>query len=380
MRFGGLLPRPPKKQCPATYSRSQNPELHPGKRHECGSFPSAIDVNLHPQLPRRLAHSGPVRGSFNIAQDTPPQPLMLPGVQGQLCQEHTVTQPTSIIPGDSYRLQMTATVSAEQATVIQRHAASFKDGTAHLLKAFQKMLGLMAAVSPVLQLGLLRMQPIQFWLKQRIPSGAWHHGRHHITLTWACVSALAHWRDLLWLKQGMILDMAHRRMVVMTDASNKGWGALLEGKPTFGLWSKEESGLHINCLEMLAVCHACQFFLPDIRGHHVLVPSDSRSEMSSIKYQGGLVLKRICMLANDLLVWAQTNLSSLKATHMPGKINQRADVLTRKTVSEEWRLHPLSVQKIWEVFGRAGVDLFASKGNSHCSIFFTMNMDVAQHE
>ncbi len=48
------------------------------------------------------AHSGPVRGRFNIAQDPSPQPLMLPGAQGQLCQEHTVTQPTSIVPGHSY--------------------------------------------------------------------------------------------------------------------------------------------------------------------------------------------------------------------------------------------------------------------------------------
>ncbi len=28
---------------------------------------------------------------------------------------------------------------------------------------------------------------------------------------------------------------------------------------------------------MLAVCQACQLFLPDIRGHHVLIRSDSRS-------------------------------------------------------------------------------------------------------
>ncbi len=70
----------------------------------CGSLPSATDGNSHPQLPRWLAHSGPVRGSFNIAQDPPPQPLRSPGAQGQLCQEHAVTQPTSIVPGDSYRL------------------------------------------------------------------------------------------------------------------------------------------------------------------------------------------------------------------------------------------------------------------------------------
>ncbi len=199
---------------------------------------------------------------------------------------------------------VTATVSAERATTIQHHAASFKEGTTCLLKAFHKMLGLMALASPVLQLGLLHMRPIEFWLKQRVPSTAWRHGRHRITVTRACVSVLAHWRNLFWLKQGMILDTVHRRKVVTTEASNKGWGALCEGKPTFGLWSEEESGLHINCLEMLAVCHGCQFFLPDIRGHNVLVRSDSRSVVSYINHQGGLVSMRLCTLANDLLAWA----------------------------------------------------------------------------
>ncbi len=186
---------------------------------------------------------------------------------------------------------MTTSVSAERATTIQHHAASFKEGTARPLKAFQRMLGLMAAASPVLQLGLLHMRPIQFWLKQRVPSVAWHYGRHCIMVTRACVSALARWRYPFWLKRGMILDTAHRRKVVMTDASYKGWRALCEGKPTFSLWSKEESGMHINCLEMLAVCQACQFFLPDIRGHHVLTRSDRRSVVSYINHQGGLVSK-----------------------------------------------------------------------------------------
>ncbi len=47
-------------------------------------------------------------------------------------------------------VQMTATVSTERAMTIQRHAGSFKEGTARLLKVFQKMLGLKAAASPVL--------------------------------------------------------------------------------------------------------------------------------------------------------------------------------------------------------------------------------------
>ncbi len=79
------------------------------------------------------------------------------------------------------------------------------------LKAFQIMLGLMAGASPILRLGLLHMRPIQFWLKQRVPSTAWRHGRHRVMVTRACVSALACWRDLFWLKPDVTLDTAHRR-------------------------------------------------------------------------------------------------------------------------------------------------------------------------
>ncbi len=41
-------------------------------------------------------------------------------------------------------------------------------------------------------------------------------------------------------------------------------------------------------------------------------------------------------------------------------------MLSRNNVSsEEWTLHPHAVQIIWEVFGRARADLFASEDNSH---------------
>ncbi len=65
-------------------------------------------------------------------------------------------------------------------------------------------------------------------------------------------------------------------------------GSAVREQTDLRLWSEEESGLHINCLEMLAVCQACQFFLPYIRRHHVLVRSNSRSVESCINHQGGL--------------------------------------------------------------------------------------------
>ncbi len=238
-------------------------------------------------------------------------------------------------------VQMTATVSAERAMTIQRHAASFEEGTARPRKAFHKLLGIMAAAS--------HATPHATHSVLAEAEGSIHglaSRTHRVMVTRACVSALAQCRDLLWLKQGVILDTAHRRKVVTTDASNKGWGALCKGKPTFCLWSEEESGF--NCLEMPAVCQACQFFLPDIRGNHVLVHSDSRSMVSHINHQGDLLSKQLCTLENNLLVWAQNNLRSLKAMHVPGKMNHGAHMLSRNNVtSGEWTLHPLAVQKIW---------------------------------
>ncbi len=166
-------------------------------------------------------------------------------------------------------VQMTATVSAEWATTIQRHAASLKEGTARPLKAFQKMLGLMAAASPVLRLGLLRMRPIQFWLKQCVPAAAWHHGRHRVTVTRACVSVLTRWRNPLWLKRGMTLDTAHRRKVVTTDASNKGC-----------LWSVEESTPAHQLLRNASSMSGLSILPTGHTGHHM--PSTLRQQVHGV--------------------------------------------------------------------------------------------------
>ncbi len=71
----------------------------------------------------------------------------------------------------------------------------------------------------------------------------------------------------------------------------KEWGldkrrALCDGKPAFGLYSKKEG--HINCLEMPAACLGLRTFLPDLRGHPVLVCSDSMRVVSCINRQGDL--------------------------------------------------------------------------------------------
>ncbi len=95
-----------------------------------------------PWLPRRLSHSGPVRGGFDIAQDPPNQLLSLPGDQGQFCQEHTVTQPTSFIPGHSYRLSADDSNCLSGASHDDSTPRGFLQGTkrAHFSTALLQML------------------------------------------------------------------------------------------------------------------------------------------------------------------------------------------------------------------------------------------------
>ncbi len=97
----------------------------------------------------------------------------------------------------------------------------------------------------------------------------------------------------------------------------------------------------------------------------MLVCSDSRSTVSYINHQGGLVSKRLCTLANDLLVWAENNLVGWRWRICRAKWTKE-QTCCRGPTSLEWTLHRLTVQKIWEIFGKAWVDLFASKDNSHC--------------
>ncbi len=136
----------------------------------------------------------------------------------------------------------------------------------------------------------------------------------------SCIAALAPWKNHQRMGRGVPLGMVYKRKVVST-----------------GLWSKKESYLHIKCLEMLAVCLGLRPFLWDLRGHHVLLRSDSMMAVSNINYQGSLSLRRLFILAEHLLRWAQLNLRSLRATHVPGKLNLGADMLSRSNVQTSGR-------------------------------------------
>ncbi len=94
---------------------------------------------------------------------------------------------------------------------------------------------------------------------------------------------------------------------------------------------------HINCLELWAVHLALWQFRPLLLGKHVLIHTDNTVAVSYINRLGGIRSHCMSQLAHHLLLWSHTQFKSLRAVHIPGKLNRAADALSRQlTFPGEW--------------------------------------------
>lgn len=160
---------------------------------------------------------------------------------------------------------------------------------------------------------------------------------------------------------------------VTSDASLSGWGATHEGRWVNRRWGTHMKSMHINCLELMAVWLALRHFMHLLKGHHVLVRTDNTTVVAYANKQGGLRSRHMHTLAHRLILWSNKHLLSLKATHVPGIFNSGADLLSRGNARyKDWKLHSDVVAQIWSRFGQAKVDLFASRENAQCPLFFSL--------
>ncbi len=252
-------------------------------------------------------------------------------------------------------VQMQARLAPARIPVFTACLARFRLGHHVSVGTCRRLLGLMAAASPVLPLGLLHMRPFLWWMKE---------------LRLVVV----------------VVVVVHRRHMITTDASMTGWGAVFEGRPASGEWKEEFLFWHINCLELRAVFLALKYFLPVLGGHHIIDRTDNMAVVSHINRQGGSKSRTLDRLARHLLLWSQDKFLSLRAVHVPGVLNLAADFLSRQKLKPgEWMLNRQTVSQIWDLFGKAEVDLFASQESSQCPLWFflsfptTLGIDAFAH-
>ncbi len=179
-------------------------------------------------------------------------------------------------------VQMQARLAPARIPDLTACLARFKLGHHVSVGACRRLLGLMAAASPVLPLGLLHMRPFLWWMKELrlhpiVPA------TRLIRVSRSCCRPLLMWRDPVFLRSGVRMGAIHRRHMITTDASMTGWGAVFEGRPASGEWKEEFLFWHINCLELRAVFLALKYFLPVLGGYHIIVRTDNMA----VNRQGG---------------------------------------------------------------------------------------------
>ena len=125
-----------------------------------------------------------------------------------------------------------------------------------------------------------------------------------VTLNAHSQADLQWWIKSLCSINGRPIQEPPPTMIIISDASNTGWGAHCGMLKTGGQWSAKESTLHINCKEMLAAFLALPTFAKDKKKIHVRLKVDNNTTMYYINRMGGTHSQQMMKLTYILWNWS----------------------------------------------------------------------------
>ena len=165
-------------------------------------------------------------------------------------------------------------------------------------------------------------------------------------------------------------------VIIYTDASTKGWGAVKETEKIGGRWSEEEAKYHINCLELLAAMFGLKAFCKNEQGIHVKIYSDNSTTVNYINAMGGVHSRECHTIAKDIWQWCIEKQIWLTAAHIPGIKNVEADRESRVfSDNKEWMIRSDIFQQITDIWGEPSIDLFASRLNHQVPCYVSWKPD-----
>ena len=150
------------------------------------------------------------------------------------------------------------------------------------------VIGLCSSAAELVPSGRLAVRPLQ-WAFQDLWRPTSQDWDVILPLSEDLRRALTPWTRELWLSSAVPISPPPPDVSLCTDASLSGWGAHL--LPTFetahGIWSPEESLLHINLLELLAVFRALLCWYEKLRGRAVMLLTDNTTVVAYVNIRAG---------------------------------------------------------------------------------------------
>ena len=170
---------------------------------------------------------------------------------------------------------------------------------------------------------------------------------------------------------------AEPSLIIESDASKEGWGATVKnGIPTGGRWTREESVLHINVLELIAAFFGLKCFCSEMKNQHIRLLLDNSTAVSYINAMGGMKSNMCNKVAKTIWEWCTLRNLWITACHIPGVTNQAADTASRAFNDRtEWMIDKIIFEKITSAFFKPDVDLFASRINRQLPNYVSWHAD-----
>ena len=259
--------------------------------------------------------------------------------------------------------------------LIQCVRAFMQVGRSFPARAWLRLLGLLASTIPTVALARLHMKPVQWFVKFRW--SARRGLRFPIMTKLELVPCLRWWAENYNLSQGVPFLPPPHELTVTTDSSMEGWGGHMLIHPGREAlfsndWSTQERKFHINLLELRAVRLTLQLLTSSVTNKVVRVECDNTTAVAYINKQGGTRSRALNQETRLLYNWAVANRVTLGAIHRPGVDNILADFLSRNRPDPlEWSLSPVICEKLFHLWNRPQIDLFASAHNHKLDLWFS---------
>ena len=105
-------------------------------------------------------------------------------------------------------------------------------------------------------------------------------------------------------------------IVLHSDASLEGWGAVMGKISTGGGWSAKEATCHINVLELHAVLLALRCFKTSVNNKHVKMLVDNTTAVATINHMGSVHSDACHLMAREIWEFCIAHNIWLTAAHL----------------------------------------------------------------
>lgn len=154
------------------------------------------------------------------------------------------------------------------------------------IRFLAKVIGTLISVCPAVRYGILYTKELE---RNKYLSLKYNNNNYEVytKLNHECKE------DLRWWIKNVVnphnpIRKNHYHLEIFSDASKTGWGVSCGTETASGVWSDDESNLHINSLELMAAFFGLKCFTKSLNDAQILLRVDNVTAVSYINRLGGV--------------------------------------------------------------------------------------------